>query len=75
MHLLIELHEKPSQLVSFSSGGPGCLVTQAMLENWLQVSRVDGLQLLSVRITKGMVKEEEKVWRRKGNWFNMRGKW
>lgn len=51
-YLFIELHKRPSQLVCFPCAGPGCLAAQAVLENWLQVSRVDSLQLLPVWIAK-----------------------
>lgn len=53
LYLLVELNERPSQLVCFPSAGPRCLAAQAVLENWLQVRRVDGLQLLPVRIAEG----------------------
>lgn len=51
-YLFIKLHKRPSQLVCFPCGSPGCLTAQAMLENWLQVCWVDSLQLLPVWITK-----------------------
>ena len=59
-YLFIELHQRPSQLVCFPGAGPRCLAAQAVLENWLQVRRVDSLQLLPVWIAKGRGKEAEK---------------
>lgn len=51
-YLLVELNKGAGQLVSSPGAGPRRLVAQAVLENRLQVRRVDGLQLLPVRVAK-----------------------
>lgn len=52
-YLLVELHQRPGQLVRPPRAGPGRLVAQAVLQHRLQVRRVDGLQLLPVWIAAG----------------------
>lgn len=49
-YLLVELNKRAGQLVSPPGAGPRRLAAQAVLENRLQVRRVDGLQLLPVRV-------------------------
>lgn len=65
-YLFIELHQRPSQLVYFPCAGPGCLAAQTMVENWLQVRRVDSLQLLPVRVAKGRVKNKKDMRTKRG---------
>lgn len=80
LYLLVDLHKRPSQLVCFPCACPRCLAAQAMLENWLQVCWVDGLQLLPIWVAEG--KEEQKQMRfrvgvkenqRDEGWQNLEG--